>query len=210
MRPTHTALTIAAAALAPALLFATPAFAAGFAATPSASAVSASAVSASGTDGSTTPVDEMSDDDVRVAIFRILADPDTGKSVHAAAQAALEGTIEDQRTFLETGFTQAQFEDDSVAVFTILGHARENNDKAVIREADKALEIDTPESVRTFLETGYRLAQAEDDSVAIFHMLADPTISDALRTAAQKALDDGSPEALRYFLEHGQYEVDAS
>ncbi|MFF9207831.1 hypothetical protein ACF1CF_05305, partial [Streptomyces sp. NPDC014791] len=61
--------------------------------------------------------------------------------------------------------------------------------------------------LRAFLETGYRLAQAEDDRVAIARILADPTISDALRAAAGRALDDGSPEALRYFLEHGRYEV---
>ncbi|MEV1026148.1 ALF repeat-containing protein, partial [Streptomyces sp. NPDC050264] len=56
--------------------------------------------------------------------------------------------------------------------------------------------------------TGYRLAQAEDDQVAIARILANPNISDALRAAANDALDDGSPEALRYFREVGQYEVD--
>ncbi|MEU9069808.1 hypothetical protein AB0D60_23310, partial [Streptomyces sp. NPDC048306] len=57
--------------------------------------------------------------------------------------------------------------------------------------------------------TGYRLAQAEDDAVAISRILADPATSDALRAAAGAALDDGSPEALRHFLEVGRYEVDA-
>ncbi|MDH2407293.1 ALF repeat-containing protein [Streptomyces chitinivorans] len=38
-------------------------------------------------------------------------------------------------------------------------------------------------------------------------LLADPTISDALREAAEEVID-GTPEELRYFLETGRYEVD--
>jgi hypothetical protein len=202
VRLTRAALTIAATALTPVLLLTTPAFAA------DTSASSSTTVAAtSGTDGSTTPVDEMSDDDVRVAIARIIADPDTGKAVHAAAQAALDGTIEDQRYFLETGRWIAQFEDDRVATFRILHIARQNNDKAVIREATEALDAGTPEALRDFLETGYRLAQAEDDRVAVARILADPAISDALRAAAQDVID-GTPEELRHFLEVGRYEVD--
>ncbi|MGW0656469.1 ALF repeat-containing protein, partial [Streptomyces umbrinus] len=81
--------------------------------------------------------------------------------------------------------------------------------KAVVREANKALDDGSPEVVREFLESGLRLAQAEDDRVAIARILADPDISDALRAAANAALDDNTPEALRYFLEVGQYEVDS-
>ncbi|MCX5265272.1 ALF repeat-containing protein [Streptomyces sp. NBC_00199] len=40
----------------------------------------------------------------------------------------------------------------------------------------------------------------------MFRILADPTISKALRAAAEKAVG-GTPEELRYFLEVGQYEV---
>ncbi|WSS89446.1 hypothetical protein OG199_03365 [Streptomyces sp. NBC_01176] len=61
--------------------------------------------------------------------------------------------------------------------------------------------------MRAFRQTGYRLAQAEDDAVYIFRLLADPKTSDALRAAAEAALDDGSPEALRHFRTIGQYEV---
>ncbi|MEU2908787.1 ALF repeat-containing protein, partial [Streptomyces massasporeus] len=64
-----------------------------------------------------------------------------------------------------------------------------------------------PEALRAFLETGYRLAQAEDDRVAVARILADPTISAALRAAAGDVID-GTPEELRYFLETGRYEVD--
>ena len=255
MRPTRAALVIAATALTPALLLATPAVAAG---APTAATVATAPTAASGT-----PVDEMSDDDVKVAIFRILdgaqknndrrviqeataalndgspevlrafletgyrlaqaeddsvaifrilgtAQKNNDRRVIQEATAALDdGSPEVLRAFRETGYRLAQAEDDSVAIFRILGTALKNNDKRVIREANAALDDGSPEALHAFRETGYRLAQAEDDSVAIARILADPTISDALRAAAGKALDDGSPEALRYFLEHGRYEVDA-
>ncbi|MGC4929547.1 ALF repeat-containing protein, partial [Streptomyces sp. DT117] len=60
---------------------------------------------------------------------------------------------------------------------------------------------------RAWLETGYRIAQAEDDRVAIARILADPSISPALRAAANAALDDSTPEALRHFLEVGRHQV---
>lgn len=78
-----------------------------------------------------------------------------------------------------------------------------------VREATKALDVGSPAALRAFLETGYRLAQAEDDRVAVFRILADPTTGAAVRAAAEHALDVDTPEALRYFLEHGRYEADA-
>ncbi|MEV6140799.1 ALF repeat-containing protein [Streptomyces sp. NPDC051992] len=152
MRLTRAALTAAATALAPALLLTGPAFAAGNA-SPSTTVSAASAA-----DGSGTPVGEMSDEELRIAILRILADEDSGKRV--------------------------------------------------IREANEALDNGTTEAMRYFLETGYPLAQAEDDRVALVRILARPDISEAMRAAVSKAID-GTPEEMRYFLEYGQYEVDA-
>ncbi|MYZ40246.1 MULTISPECIES: ALF repeat-containing protein [unclassified Streptomyces] len=200
MRPSRAALLVAATALTPALLFTTPAFATDSTATPT--SVAATTVTAT----SETPVDEMSEEDLRIAILRILADEASGKAVVREANKALDGTVEEMRTFLKTGYRLAQTEDDRVAVFRILFLATENGDKAVIREVNKVLNDGSPEALRAFLETGYRLAQAEDDRVAIFRILADPTISDALRAAAEEVID-GTPEELRYFREVGQYEV---
>ncbi|MFB7338156.1 ALF repeat-containing protein, partial [Streptomyces adustus] len=161
MRPTRAALLVAATALTPALLLTTPAFATG----PSTASTVATATSP-------TAVDDMSDDDLRVAVARILADPNSGKAVVREANKALDdGSPEALRAFLETGYRLAQAEDDSVAVFRILGVATQNGDKAVVREANKALDDGSPEALRAFLETGYRLAQAEDDSVAVFRIL---------------------------------------
>ncbi|MFF4858694.1 hypothetical protein ACFY2N_27825 [Streptomyces rubiginosohelvolus] len=135
---------IAAGVLAPALLLATPSFAA--AAVPTPAAVSAAVLSG-----------EPDADELRVAIARFLADPNSGKRV--------------------------------------------------IGEANALLDANDPEAMRAWLESGYRLAQAEDDRVAIARILVDPTSSPALRAAAGAALDDNNPEALRHFLEVGRYEV---
>ncbi|WP_374935944.1 ALF repeat-containing protein [Streptomyces sp. SM10] len=78
----------------------------------------------------------------------------------------------------------------------------------MVSEINALLDDGTPEEVRQWLETGYRLAQAEDDRVAIVSILNRPGISDALRAAVQEAIE-GTPEEMRYFLEYGQYEVDA-
>ncbi|MEU2205809.1 ALF repeat-containing protein [Streptomyces hygroscopicus] len=199
MRPTRAALLVVATALTPALLFTAPAFASGSAAP--ATATTAAAVSG-------TPVDEMSEDGLRAAIAVILADEDSGKAVVREADEALNGTVEDMRTFLKTGYRLAQAEDDRVAIARILHIATQNKDRRVIEEANKLLDSDSPEEMRAWLETGYRLAQAEDDAVYIVRMLTDPDIGDALRAAVNAALDDGSPETLRYFREVGQYEVD--
>ncbi|MER5275719.1 ALF repeat-containing protein [Streptomyces sp. NPDC002809] len=263
MRPTRAALLIAAAALTPALLFTAPAFAASTPATTAASTTPvtptpATACPATPSD-SGTPVDEMTEDELRAAIQDILADANAGRGVLREANEALSGTVDAMRAFLETGCRTAQAEDDTVTVFRILGVATQNGDKRVIKEVNDLLDARTPEALRTFLETGYRLAQAEDDSVAvarilflatqngdkrvikeagatldagtpealssfrwtgyrlaqaeddsvyIVRMLANPDISDAMYDAIQAVLDDGSPEALRHFRTVGQYEID--
>lgn len=201
MRLPRVALAVAAIALTPALLITSPAFGADSVGDPTA------CQAPTDTFVVTTPVDEMSDDDVRVTIARIIGDPSTGRAVDAAAQKALDGTTEDQRNFLTTDRWPAEAEDDLVAVATTLHFADVYHDLGVTEAAQQALDDGTPAVVRAFLETGCRLAQFEDDKVAIARMLADPTISDAVRAAAQQALQDNTPEAARYFLEHGRFEV---
>jgi hypothetical protein len=149
------------------------------------------------------PVDDMSLDELRIAVLRLMASPISGKAVAREANKALDGTADDLRNFLKTGYRLAQAEDDRVQISTILGR---NPGKAVVRAAGKALDVNTPEVLRAFLATGYRLAQAEDDRVAVARILADPKTSPALHAAAQRVID-GTPEELRYFIEVGQYEV---
>ncbi|MGW6580395.1 ALF repeat-containing protein [Streptomyces globisporus] len=194
MRSSRWALAAAAGALAPALLFSTPALA-GAPAAPVAAGVAAS------------PYDDMDIDDLRVAVARILGDPDSGRRVIQEANALLDsGTAEEMRAWLKTGHRLAQAEDDRVALARIL--ADPDSGRRVTAEINQLLDANDPDATRAWLETGYRLAQAEDDRVAIARILADPGISDALRAAAGAALDDNTPEGLRYFLETGRYEID--
>ena len=202
MRPIRAVLLVAATALVPALVLTSPASAAG---SPAASAIVADAA---GTPADDVPVDDMSEDDLRIAILRILADENSGRGVAREATKALnDGSPEAMRAFIETGYRLAQAEDDRVATARILHKATQNGDRAVIREANRTLDTNTPEALRAFIETGYRLAQAEDDRVAVARILADPTISAALRAAAEEVID-GTPDELRYFVVTGQYEID--
>ncbi|MFD0339323.1 ALF repeat-containing protein, partial [Streptomyces sp. NPDC127117] len=166
MRPTRAALAVAAGALAPALLLSTPSFAATAPSPPVAASVAQNA-----TADEESPYDSMSEEELRIAVLRILADPNIGKGVNREAQKALDGTVDDLRNFLKTGLRLAQAEDDRVAILRIVADPKTG--KGVYREAQRALD-GTPEDLRYFLETGLRLAQAEDDRVAILRIVADP------------------------------------
>ncbi|CAL9481177.1 hypothetical protein SUDANB6_03042 [Streptomyces sp. enrichment culture] len=140
MGSTRVILAVAAGALAPALLLATPSMAA--------SAAPAAAIATTGSS-----YDEMSADDLRVAISRILADPDSGKRVIREANALLDsGTVEEMRAWLETGYRLAQAEDDRVAIFRLL--ADPDISDALRAAAGAALDENTPEALRHFLEVG--------------------------------------------------------
>ncbi|MET8832040.1 ALF repeat-containing protein [Streptomyces sp. NPDC004610] len=142
MRSTRTILALAAGALAPVLLFTTPSLAAPAPAAPAITVATADS-----------PYDEMDADDLRVEIFRILADPDSGRRVIAEANALLDnGTVEEMRAWLETGYRLAQAEDDRVAIFRIL--ADPTISAALRAAANAALTDGTPEALRHFLEVG--------------------------------------------------------
>ncbi|MFD3376664.1 MULTISPECIES: ALF repeat-containing protein [unclassified Streptomyces] len=146
MRLTRATLAVAAGALAPALLLSTPSLAA-TATTPSI----ATAAAAAADTGS--PYDEMDADDLRIAILRILADPDSSKRVTREANELLDdGTVEEMRAWLETGYRLAQAEDDRVAIARIL--ADPNISEALRAAANAALDDNTPEARRYFLEVG--------------------------------------------------------
>ncbi|OSP42017.1 hypothetical protein B7767_17800 [Streptomyces sp. 13-12-16] len=192
MRLTRGVLLVTATALTPALLLTGPAFAAD--AAPSSVAVTVA-------DDPGTPVDEMSEEELRFAIARILADPDSGRGVEREANEALDGTVEDMREFLKTGYRLAQFEDDKVALFTILGKPYAG--KRVKQEIYALLDAPTPEKLRTWLETGYRLAQYEDDKVALFTILGKPYAGKRVKQEIYALLDAPTPEKLRTWLETG-------
>ncbi|MEU9355785.1 ALF repeat-containing protein [Streptomyces griseoloalbus] len=65
----------------------------------------------------------------------------------------------------------------------------------------------TVEEMRAFLDTGYRLAQAQDDRVALAQLMSGPETTPAVWAAAYKVLKASDPEEMRWFLEIGQYQV---
>ncbi|MFE9417434.1 ALF repeat-containing protein [Streptomyces griseofuscus] len=137
---------IAAGVLAPALLLATPSFAA----TAAPTVVTVPAVSSS--------ADEPDADDLRVAIVRILADPDSGRRVTREANALLDANDPvAMRAWLDTGYRLAQAEDDRVAIARIL--ADPSISPTLRAAANAALGDNTPETLRHFLEVGrYQVA----------------------------------------------------
>ncbi|MEU4658502.1 ALF repeat-containing protein [Streptomyces sp. NPDC023723] len=154
-------------------------------------------------------VGQLQDDALAVAHILYVASQNGDKRVVAAANAALNTlSAEAVRAFLDTGYAQAQVEDDALATATILVGAAKNGDVNVQEAGNDALNASTAEALSYFRWTGYRLAQAADDAIYISRMLLDPDISDAMVDAIRAVLDDGSPEALREFRTAGQYEVD--
>ncbi|MEU1850048.1 ALF repeat-containing protein [Streptomyces sp. NPDC019990] len=61
--------------------------------------------------------------------------------------------------------------------------------------------------MRASLETGYRLAQAQDDRVALARLISRPGTTPAVKAAAIAVLRVSDPEEMRWFLEVGQYRV---
>lgn len=143
------------------------------------------------------PYDTMSDADLRVEVARILA-TNPGKGVTRAANKALDGTTEDVRTFLKTGYAIAQDEDNKVAILRIAGKPG----KGVTREANRALD-GTPADRVAFLATGLAKAQDEDNKVAILRILhTNPVTGKGVKREANKALD-GTPADRTAFLKTG-------
>ncbi|MET9561830.1 ALF repeat-containing protein [Streptomyces tauricus] len=139
--------TAAVVAAVAALTFAAPALAAG--------AVPARPSAADST--ATLDDDEDELNDLRVAIAQLISLPQAGSEVEEKGRAALHGTIED---------------------------------------------------MRAFLDTGYRLAQAQDDRVALAQLYSKPDTSPEVKAAVRTILRTSDPEEMRWFLEVGQYEID--
>ncbi|WP_406716159.1 ALF repeat-containing protein [Streptomyces althioticus] len=196
MRQHRAFLLVAATALAPALLLPTPAFAG-----PSSAPATATTVAVS----SETPVDEMTEDELRAAITAILEAEATGRGVTEAATRALDGTVDDMRDFLKTGHRLAQAHDDRFAMLVILGKARENGDRRVIQEINDLLDRDVPEEFREWLETGYPAAQALDDHVRLFRLLntAEQNGDQRVRSEIIALLERNVPADTRAWLETG-------
>lgn len=71
------------------------------------------------------------------------------------------------------------------------------------REANALLDANDPGAMRAWLEIDYRIAQAEDDRVAITRLLADPDSGRCVIAEVNALLDANDSDAMRAWLETG-------
>ncbi|MEU3172880.1 hypothetical protein, partial [Streptomyces sp. NPDC007000] len=73
--------------------------------------------------------------------------------------------------------------------------------RRVTQEINELLDHGIAEEIRAWLETGHRLAQAEDDLVALTRLLADPDSGRRVTQEINELLDHGIAEEIRAWLE---------
>ncbi|MGW1406947.1 ALF repeat-containing protein, partial [Streptomyces sp. NPDC002403] len=75
--------------------------------------------------------------------------------------------------------------------------------KRVIKEVNQLLDSGTAQEIRQWLETGYPLAQAEDDRVALARILGNPASGKRVIKEVNQLLDSGTAQEIRQWLETG-------
>ncbi|MGW0828409.1 polymorphic toxin-type HINT domain-containing protein [Streptomyces sp. NPDC002845] len=122
----------------------------------------------------------------------------------AAAQTALAGSAAEVTQFLRTQNYPGRHTQDRLKVNQILAAARTAGDVVLQQKAQEALDAETLQALRDFLDTGQYTAAAVGERVRVNHIMADPDSGPEIKAAAQIALD-GPPAGLREFLETGRY-----
>ncbi|MEO3891336.1 ALF repeat-containing protein [Nonomuraea sp. B5E05] len=140
--------------------------------------------------------------DNRVAVTK-LAVSET-PALAAAAEKALDGDDQTVATFLRTQDYPGRYAADRLKVNQILSAAEADGDVVLAERAQQALDTDTPQALRDFLDTGQYTAAAIGDRVRVNQILASPDSGPEVKAAAQIALE-GPPPGLRKFLTTGHY-----
>ncbi|MFC0529781.1 polymorphic toxin-type HINT domain-containing protein [Phytohabitans kaempferiae] len=123
-----------------------------------------------------------------------------GAQVRAAAAAALVGSDDQVRAFLESGLREAQRLDERdvlVGVITEGGPAV----RAAAKQALDAAEAGDGDAISTFLGSGWQEASDIDARVSVNQLMASG--GPQVREVAQRALDSEDPALLRTFLDSG-------
>ncbi|NBH09378.1 polymorphic toxin-type HINT domain-containing protein, partial [Amycolatopsis sp. SID8362] len=121
-----------------------------------------------------------------------------------AADAALAGSDTDVQAFLQRQDYPGRELDDRIAVDRILAAAQQAGNFATQAAAQKALDAETDEALRRFLDSDKTTAAVNDDRIKANQILAAATSGPQLQAAAQIALD-GTPAMVHDFLVSGQY-----
>ncbi|MFE4362428.1 polymorphic toxin-type HINT domain-containing protein [Kitasatospora sp. NPDC056800] len=124
-----------------------------------------------------------------------------GPRVHELAEAALAGSEQDVKRFVDNDLAGAQRLDDLLAATQISSVGGPK-----VREAaDKAIE-GTPDELRTFLQSGWQAALDADRRLMITR-ITDPAMGPGrnLQAAGDAALRGNTSDDLQRFLTEGQY-----
>ncbi|MEV4474135.1 ALF repeat-containing protein [Nonomuraea sp. NPDC049504] len=140
--------------------------------------------------------------DNRLAVMSLSISEDD--DLAAAAKTALDGDDTAVATFLRTQNYPGRYSADRLKVNQILSAAQEAGDVVLAERAQQALDAETPQALRDFLETGRYTAEAIGNRVRVNQILADEDSGPELKAAAQVALEGPAP-GLRMFLDTGRY-----
>lgn len=121
-----------------------------------------------------------------------------------AVDAALAGSDADVQAFLRNQDYPNRELDDRIAVDRILADAQQAGNFATQAAAQRALDADTDQALRQFLDADKTTSAVLDDRIKANQILAADTSGPQLKAAAQIALD-GTPAMVRDFLVSGQY-----
>ncbi|WP_165164534.1 HNH endonuclease [Corynebacterium qintianiae] len=125
----------------------------------------------------------------------------SGPTVQDRANELLtSGTTEQMGEFIESGWQQAQAQDDRATAWEAAEAPEGSTLKAA---ADEALRINTPDALAEFAATGQETARAHDRRREVYELTNSPLPTVAANAA--EALQVGTDTAIEGFLRYGQF-----
>ncbi|MCP2327037.1 hypothetical protein HDA40_005544 [Hamadaea flava] len=140
--------------------------------------------------------------DNRIAVRNLAVTDNT--ALATAATTALAGNDQTIATFLRTQSYPGRYSADRLKVNQILAAAKTAGDVVLAQKAQQALDTDTLQALRDFLDTGQYTAAIIGQRVLVNQILASPYSGPEVKAAAQIALDGPAP-GLQKFLTTGRY-----
>ncbi|MEV5495152.1 hypothetical protein AB0M50_07095 [Nonomuraea fuscirosea] len=125
-------------------------------------------------------------------------------ALRTAANTALAGSDQTVATFLRTQNYPGRYSADRAKVNQILTAAKTAGDVVLAERAQQALNTDTLQALRDFLDTGQYTAATIGERVLVNQVLASPDSGPEVKAAAQIALEGPAP-GLRQFLSTGRF-----
>ncbi|MGN9845178.1 hypothetical protein ACTMTI_44360 [Nonomuraea sp. H19] len=149
-----------------------------------------------------TGITDAAAQDNRLAVTNLAASENA--ALATAAKNALAGSDQTVATFLRTQNYPGRYSADRMKVNQILSAAKAAGDVVLAQRAQQALDTDTLQALRDFLDTGQYTAAVIGERVLVNQILASPDSGPEVKAAAQIALDGPAP-GLRQFLDTGQF-----